>query len=118
MPTTAGLYYPWMHFQSDEWLKLAILTWDNIARVRPLGIDDRDSEVVKKVRDMSDFVIELTPSERDLLEVEAAVAEVLDVYRDQLLPRYGWHNRTDWDEDLLWLPPPSNRPYLRGGANP
>jgi hypothetical protein len=27
-----ALYYPWRRFQDDDWVKLALLAWDKIAR--------------------------------------------------------------------------------------
>lgn len=42
MPSIA-LYYPWMHFQDDEWLRLALLAWDSIVRVRPSAVEDREA---------------------------------------------------------------------------
>jgi hypothetical protein len=45
-----ALYYPWRHFQDEDWLKLAVLAWDKIARVRPRGLPDNDHPVVRQLR--------------------------------------------------------------------
>ncbi|MFF4398613.1 hypothetical protein [Streptomyces sp. NPDC001480] len=38
-----GLYYPYIHFRGEQWLKLAALYWPRIARVVPDGYTVRDS---------------------------------------------------------------------------
>ncbi|MGW0250263.1 DUF6236 family protein [Nocardia goodfellowii] len=56
-----ALYGPWMHFQNDEWVKLSLLCWDRMVRVRPSDID-HDSEIVRVLRAESDFIIDIDPS--------------------------------------------------------
>lgn len=72
-----ALYYPWMHFQDTDWLKLALLSWDGIVRLRPRTVDDRDSDVVREIRGESDLLQEITPSRRDLETVADAFFEIL-----------------------------------------
>jgi hypothetical protein len=82
MPTTPmALYYPWMHFQSDSWLKTALLTWEKLVRVRPRDIEDRDNNLVRRVREETDLLVEVVPSERDLQVVSDAFTGVIDSYR-------------------------------------
>lgn len=49
MSSSFALYYPWLQFRDDNWLKLALLSWDNIARIRPQAVRERerDSELVR-----------------------------------------------------------------------
>lgn len=68
--SSIGLYYPWMHFIDDNWVKLALLTWDKIARIRSAGITDHDSDVVREVREESDFLLDVLPSWFDLHQVK------------------------------------------------
>ncbi|KPI18796.1 hypothetical protein OK006_10210 [Actinobacteria bacterium OK006] len=75
--STIALYYPWVRFQDDSWLKLALLTWDNIARIRPGGIGDADNELVRQIRAESDLIMDLTPSAADLSAVSDAFEEVI-----------------------------------------
>ena len=42
MPSIA-LYYPWMHFQNDDWVKLALPTWDGVTLMRDEALPSRDS---------------------------------------------------------------------------
>ncbi|WP_369222414.1 DUF6236 family protein [Streptomyces sp. R39] len=72
-----ALYYPWMHFQDSDWLKLALLSWERIVRLRPRAVDDRDNEVVREIRGESDLLHEITPSEDDLDMVATAFSELL-----------------------------------------
>lgn len=51
MPAFHGLYYPYIHFQDEGWLKTAALYWDNMGRI--VGVDTRlsDSDDVKQLID-------------------------------------------------------------------
>jgi Family of unknown function (DUF6236) len=76
-----------MHFQDSNWLKLALLSWDDIYRLRPRGVNDRDTELVREIRGESDLLRDVTPSPRDLDTVAEAFYELLE--RCRLLTRYG-----------------------------
>lgn len=78
--STSALYYPWMHFQNDDWLKIALLTWDRIVRVRPRDLEDRDDELVKQVRADTPYLIEIVPSTTDLELVTSSFEDVLSRY--------------------------------------
>lgn len=121
MPEIA-LYYPWMHFRDEDWLKLALLTWDNIVRIRPKDVPDRDGDLVHEIRAESDLLTEIVPSPTDLDVVTEAFVEVVRTFREQLVERYGmaedgrWRRRStayrawsnasageDFDDDSSWL---------------
>jgi hypothetical protein len=123
-----ALYYPWMHFQDTDWLKLALLSWERIVRLRPRTVDDRDSEVVREIRGESDLLQEITPSRHDLETVADVFFELLrdegSAARHALLalrasdPSLGVSASADsfvvppsnWvDLDTIVLPPPSQR---------
>jgi hypothetical protein len=91
-----ALYYPWMHFQDDSWLKLALLTWDNIVRVRPRELDDRDRELVRTLRAETDFIVEVEPSATDLALVSDTLTEIIDSNRELIVRLYGGMNDTRW----------------------
>lgn len=105
MPEIA-LYYPWMHFQDDDWLKLALLTWDNIVRIRPKDVPDGDGDLVRQLRAESDLLTEIVPSPTDLNVVTEAFLEVVGTFREQLVERYGitkigkWRRRAA--DELRW----------------
>lgn len=87
MPSIA-LYYPWMHFQSDDWVKLALLTWDGVALMRAEELPSRDSALVRQVRDESDLVIDIAPQRGDLEFVREAFSQVIDEHRLAILTRH------------------------------
>jgi len=43
----AALYYPFIHFKDDRWLKLSALYWDRIGRIVPSAYRTEDSETVR-----------------------------------------------------------------------
>ncbi|WP_406635878.1 DUF6236 family protein [Amycolatopsis sp. WGS_07] len=88
MPSLA-LYYPWTHVQHDDWLKLALLTWDNLARMRPPAAADRDSDLVRQLRAETDFLVETAPSPAVLESVAESFGEIFDADPESLLAKYG-----------------------------
>lgn len=63
--STIALYYPWVSFQDDNWLKLALLTWNNIARIRPEGTGGADNDLVRQIQGETNLIMDLTPSAAD-----------------------------------------------------
>jgi hypothetical protein len=41
-----GLYYPFIHFKDERWLKLSALYWDKMGRIVPPGYTPTDSKTV------------------------------------------------------------------------
>jgi len=87
-----------MHFQDDNWVKLALLTWDSVTRVRAHDVDDRDSELVRQVKDETDLLKEISPSQNDLIEVTHSFEEILETLGDRVAARYG-QNQRGWEDD-------------------
>jgi hypothetical protein len=58
-----ALYYPYIHFQSDEWIKAAALYYDGLTRIVPEGFALNDSETVIKLGEQSGFIRDYNPSE-------------------------------------------------------
>ncbi|MEV6719308.1 DUF6236 family protein [Streptomyces xanthochromogenes] len=111
--STIALYYPWVAFQDDSWLKLALLAWDKIARIRPRGIGDADNDLVRQIRAETDLIMDITPSDADL----AAVSDAFD----EVISHSGFQFRFDLPDDLLAdeiesLPPPPDPSYQGGGS--
>lgn len=61
MPAHIGLYYPFINFRSDAWLKTAALYWDKIARIVPTAYPTRDSDTVKALRQELAFIENVDP---------------------------------------------------------
>ncbi|MFF3695875.1 DUF6236 family protein [Streptomyces sp. NPDC002221] len=111
--STIALYYPWVGFQDDTWLKLALLTWGKVARIRPRGIGAADGELIRRIRAETDFIMDITPSDADLTAVSDAFGEVIS--------HSGFQFRFDLPDELLadaveFLPPPPDPHYQGGGS--
>jgi hypothetical protein len=64
-----GLYYPFINFRDDQWLKIAALYWPKMARIVPAGYPTRDSEATRALNDELGFVLNLEP---DIARADAA----------------------------------------------
>src|SRR5258706_10807766 len=58
MHSYSALYYPFIHFKSDRWLKLSALYWDDMSRIVPSRYQPEDTQTVK---DLGDFVKTVRP---------------------------------------------------------
>ena len=48
MVSYVGLYYPFIHFRNEGWLKLTALYWDSLRRIVPSGAGVHDTDEVKR----------------------------------------------------------------------
>jgi hypothetical protein len=46
-----ALYFPYINFQDNNWVKYTLLYWDGIKRIVPLSYDPRDDDEVKSLID-------------------------------------------------------------------
>lgn len=51
MAGSTGLYFPWIHFRDDNWLKLSLLFWRRLRRIVPPGHAMHDSPTVEEFAD-------------------------------------------------------------------
>ncbi|MEU6341855.1 DUF6236 family protein [Streptomyces sp. NPDC046977] len=59
-----GLYYPYVHFRKEQWIKAAALYWPGLARVVPRGFPVSDPDLVKALRDgLDNFLTDVDPRE-------------------------------------------------------
>ncbi|WP_133910649.1 DUF6236 family protein [Streptomyces sp. NBC_00582] len=59
-----GLYYPYVHFRKEQWIKAAALYWPGLARVVPRGFRVNDPDLVKALRDgLDNFLTDVDPRE-------------------------------------------------------
>lgn len=72
-----GLYYPYIHFRDDAWLKLAALYWDGVGRIVPDGYHTDDSRTVRILRDELNFVLEVSP-QRGALSAASLFMQLLE----------------------------------------
>ena len=57
-----GLYYPFIHFKDDAWLKLTALYWDKMGRIVPETYKTEDTDTVKQLADRSGYIETFRPS--------------------------------------------------------
>lgn len=60
--STFGLYYPFIHFRDDAWLKLSALYWPKMMRLVAPTYERRDSDTVRMLADELDFVASVDPA--------------------------------------------------------
>ncbi len=86
MDSAFALYYPFIHFRDEAWIKQAALYWDRLGRIVPDGYGEKlhDSDVVKALRDEAGFVSDSTPDPKVVKSVGAELAAFIDRYADIL----------------------------------
>ncbi|MEV8100450.1 DUF6236 family protein [Kitasatospora sp. NPDC085879] len=57
-----GLYYPYIHFRDEEWLKAAALYWPKLARVVPNDYPVADSGTAHALAEELDFIVPVDPA--------------------------------------------------------
>ncbi|MFE4260915.1 DUF6236 family protein [Streptomyces sp. NPDC056883] len=79
-----GLYYPYIHFRDENWLKAAALYWPSLGRVVPRGYPVMDSPTVTRLRQgLPRFVHDVDPAAAaravagEFIEVLTGGADVL-----------------------------------------
>lgn len=108
-----GLYYPYIHFRSEQWLKLAALYWPQLARVVPHGYRVRDSRTAAILADELDFVVSVPPDQSaiavagtfiEAIELHAPAEQEFEVFTaDLALPPDNIHV-ADHAANQWWLP--------------
>ena len=61
VPADVALYYPFVHFMDEGWLKLAALYWPRITRIVPPDYETSDSYTVKRLADELDLIRNVSP---------------------------------------------------------
>ena len=90
MESYMGLYYPFMEFTDDAWVKLAALYWEKLGRIVPRGFEpDHDSDTVRLLTDELGFVKNLYPTDKVRESVAQMFLEVLKKHEQILIEHYG-----------------------------
>lgn len=84
-----GLYYPFIEFRSDSWIKTAALYWDRLGRIVPKAASPADSEVVRRLRGELDFVTDLQPRQNLVFNLSSQFERLIQERGDELRYRYG-----------------------------
>jgi hypothetical protein len=82
MPTCYGraLYYPYLTFHDDLWLRSAALYYDGINRIVPNGVVPDDSESAKVLMGEVGFIENLDPSQ-EAEEIQARFLQIESGYK-------------------------------------
>ncbi|WP_330309805.1 MULTISPECIES: DUF6236 family protein [unclassified Streptomyces] len=100
-----GLYYPYVNFRDEQWLKTAALYWPQLARIVPDRFPVTDSDTARALTAELDFVVPVEPSS-SALGVSSVFLDVIAAHADDLRQRYGW---------AVAEPQPPGRAYLHWG---
>ena len=98
-----GLYYPYIHFQDENWIKTAVLYYDGLKRIVPEGYETHDSRSLEILNDKLEFVENLDPGysaelaaegfmkfvEQELADTERRTA-IKNRISQSLPPKYGF----------------------------
>src|ERR1700730_15642603 len=87
MPTYHGLYYPYIHFQNEGWLKVAALYWDGMYRIVPPEMLTNDSDEVKRL-EQGGFISRVHPYGA-AQEIAAPFRELLQSRGNALKEKFG-----------------------------
>ncbi|MXN92775.1 hypothetical protein GR160_16220 [Flavobacterium sp. Sd200] len=60
-----ALYYPHINLTNKNWIKHALLFWDNISRIVPQSVEPSDSEDIIKIKYESGFIKDYKPESWD-----------------------------------------------------
>lgn len=61
-----ALYYPYINLTNKNWVKHALLFWDNISRIVPQSVEPMDSEDIIKIKEVSGFINDYYPERWDI----------------------------------------------------
>jgi Family of unknown function (DUF6236) len=105
---TIGLYYPFIHFKDDQWLKTSALYWDRMARIVPDSYREpgggnvlpRDSDITRGLIDELDYVVNIRPGE-STYALSAVFTDLLVHHAERLRSRYDVSQRDQWPIDQV-----------------
>jgi hypothetical protein len=115
MKNYIGLYYPFIHFKDDAWIKLTALYWDKMARIVPRGYRTSDSDTVKQLVNETDFIEDVPAGFKSSdLNLDNTFTDLLRQHGEDLLQHYGVDHRHEWptDPQTLSEAPPGTDPKL------
>jgi hypothetical protein len=99
LPTTIGLYYPFIHFKNEAWLKLAALYWDKMGRIVPTGYKTHDSETVKQLAGELGFIENFAPH-LNTIGLAEKFLKLLREHGKELRARYAVSLRDTWRDAI------------------
>lgn len=88
MINNIGLYYLFIEFQDEAWVKLAALYWDKLGRIVLPEYKLRDSDTVQKLIGELDFIKNFKPSDNELNSVSSRYLALLTQHHKELTKYY------------------------------
>src|SRR5688500_4584065 len=98
MAEAMALYYPFIHFQDESWLKVAALYWSRIGRIVPPDYALHDSEVVRRLQGHLGLIHDVSPIDASF-HVGMLFGEFLADNEHLLRKRYGIDKADRWRAD-------------------
>jgi hypothetical protein len=92
-----GLYYPFIHFRNEGWLKLTALYWDSMRRIVPVGASVQDTDEVKRLVDAG-FIQNREPLGA-AFKIANPFRELIAAHGDELRAKFAVADRSRWPDD-------------------
>jgi hypothetical protein len=104
MSAHIGLYFPYFHFPSDNWVKVSALYWDKMYRIVPSYYQTRrDTDLVKVLcgqnKEKTGFIANIDPDAFyvDLHDISIQFIRLIENHTQELVKYYGIENRDKWE---------------------
>jgi hypothetical protein len=103
--STPALYYPYADFQSEAWVKLALLNWSRIERIKPSSYPIEDRAATQLLFDL-DWLQDIAPNPYQLRTVTDQFEEFLNHFGQHLQAKYAVDQRDSWPKAHFGTAPP------------
>jgi Family of unknown function (DUF6236) len=103
LPTPA-LYYPYADFQSEAWVKLALINWYRVERIKPVSYPYNDRAVTQRLFD-SGWLQDITPSKYQLGMAKGEFYHFLAWLGKRRQARYAVDKRDGWPKSKFGTTP-------------
>jgi len=112
MPNYNGLYYPFINFKDEAWLKFTALYWDKMGRIVPKSYGPtNDSPAVEKFVKESDFIENVEP-QKEASDVGSTFLKLISGHGEKLRDLY------DVNKSNTWVDDPITKIMAPSGSNP
>jgi hypothetical protein len=88
MLSNIALYYPFIEFPYDSWVKTAALYWDKVGRIALPEYTIRDSDTTLRLAGELDFIKNFQPSHEEMDNVGSKFLTLLEQHRKDLVNYY------------------------------
>lgn len=82
-----ALYFPYIHFQDENWLKYSLLYWDGLKRIVPEEYTPADSKTVKALLD-ENIIENVNPKDGKVPYTMGAAEQFLPTFKQMLQRRH------------------------------